>query len=372
MNFHIVINGVFFDDEQEIRTQVESLLMDDAHLAAVVGDLVEAATGNQPSEFINQWTEREPGLCSCLAFEPVVARPQEPAPETTELAARPHHRQLATVAATGLMSGLEDHVLFPEDGLMVLNAENPPDLNEAGEIVRRLFEVGNSAKNLDEFGKWNMGSFLDSCFNLYGDNNFSVRQFVEETDENYNTTVTCLATYRAFAVRRYTGLSFTHHKEALYAKFPGLDDDRRRELMHRLLRISERFNLSCAKQRKLFSYARNLGAEQVTHLETSLGFPQAAITDPLHQVERVSNPEITNSVDLVERITLREANRNYLFKFQDTWYHYRGASETIPVGASQIICTDNWSHVEGTRRTTLPTWERRDLAPANEPSETNE
>jgi hypothetical protein len=358
MNFHIVINGVFFDDEQEIRTQVGSLLMDDAHFDAVVGDLIEASTSNQPSEFINQWTEREPGLCSCLAFQPVENRRVEPAPETTELAARPLNRQLATVAATGLMSGLEDHVIFPEDGLMVLNAENPPDVTEAGEIVRRLFEVGNSAKSLDEFGKWNMGSFLDSCFNLYGDNNFSVSQFVEETDENYNTTVTCLATYRAFAVRRYTGLSFTHHKEALYAKFPGLEDEQRRELMHRLLRISERFELSCAKQRKLFSYARNLGAEQITHLETSLGFPEVAITDPLHQVERVSNPEITNSVDLVDRITLREANRNYLFKFQDTWYHYRGISESIPVGAAEIICTDNWSQVQGNTTTTLPTWER--------------
>ena len=160
MNFHIVINGVFFDDEQEIRTQVESLLMDDAHLEAVVGDLVEAATGNQPSEFINQWTEREPGLCSCLAFEPVVARPQEPAPETTELAARPLDRQLATVAATGLMDGLEDHVLFPENGLMVLNAENPPDLNEAGEIVRRLLWLETLPKILMNLVSGTWGHFL--------------------------------------------------------------------------------------------------------------------------------------------------------------------------------------------------------------------
>ena len=358
MNFTININGVHFDEEQEIRTQVTSLLMEDNHLDAVVADLLEAANGNQPSEFINQWTEREPGLCSCLAFEPVVARPQEPAPETTELAARPLDRQLATVAATGLMSGMEDHVLFPENGLMVLHAENPPDIIEAGEIVRRLFMVGDSAKNLDEFGKWNMGSFIDSCLNLYGENNFSVSQFVEETEENYNTTVTCLATYRAFAVRRYESLSFTHHKEALYAKFPGLDDERRRELMHRLLRISERFELSCAKQRKLFSYARNLGPEQVTHLETSLGFPQAAITDPLYRIERVSNPEITNSVDLIDRVTLRESNRNYLFNYRAEWYHYRGISDAIPAGAANIICTDNWSQVEGNTTTVLPKWER--------------
>ena len=358
MNFTININGVLFDEEQEIRTQVASLLMEDNHLDAVVADILEAANGNQPSEFINQWTEREPGLCSCLAFEPVVARPQEPAPETTELAARPLDRQLATVAATGLMSGMEDHVLFPENGLMVLNAENPPDVTEAGEIVRRLFMVGDSARNLDEFGKWNMGSFLDSCFNMFGENNFSVSQFVEQTEDNYNTTVTCLATYRGFAVQRYEGLSFTHHKEALYAKFPGLEDDARRNLMHRLLRISERFELSCAQQRKLFSYARNLGAEQITNLEHSLGFPQEAITDPLYRVQRVSAPDITNSVDLIERVSLRESNRNYLFKFQDEWYLHRGISDAIPAGASNVFCTDNWAHINGNVTTVLRKWER--------------
>ena len=358
MNFTININGVLFDEEEEIRTQVSSLIMRPQHLDAVVADLLEAANGNQPSEFINQWTEREPGLCSCLAFDPVVTQALEPAPNTTELAERPLDRQLATVAATGLMRGMEDHILFPEDGLMVLNAENPPDITEAGEIVRRLFMVGDSAKKLDEFGKWNMGSFIDSCITMFGENNFSVSQFVEATDDNYNTTVTCLATYRGFAVQRYERLSFTHHKEALYAKFPGLEDEARRNLMHRLLRISQRFELSCAQQRKLFSYARNLGAEQITNLENSLGFPQAAIDNPLYQVQRVSNPEITNSVDLIDRVNLREANRNYLFRFQDEWYHYRGISNAIPAGASDIFCTDNWVQINGNTSSTLSTWTR--------------
>ena len=63
MNFTININGVLFDEEQEIRTQVASLLMEDNHLDAVVADILEAANGNQPSEFINSGP-RENQVCA--------------------------------------------------------------------------------------------------------------------------------------------------------------------------------------------------------------------------------------------------------------------------------------------------------------------
>lgn len=340
--WHIYINGLIVEDEQDLRVQLPSdLLEDPSRHEALLADILEAANSGRPSEMVNQWMNREPGVMSILEF----IRPSVTTTDNTELTNSPLDTQLATVAATGLMAGFEDHVLImPDSGFMVINEENPPTLEQAGEITRRLFLISQAAERLDEFGKWQRGSYLDSCENVFGDN-FSVTQFVELSEKNYNTTITCLNTYRAFRSRRYN-LSFTHHKEAHYSNLPQDDEDR--TLMHRLLRISERFQLSCAEQRKLFSYARN--GYDIDNLEESIDW----------DLEREDEPDgelIADRPALVDRVSVREANRNYLFKYQRQWYHHRGVRDALPNGATDVICTDDWKRVSDNGRTNdIPSW----------------
>ena len=178
MHWHIIINGIVIGDEQELREQIEPLITDAVNLNAITADILEAAGGTQPSEALNQWLEREPGVTACVEFQ----RPPESTPPPMELAETPVDTQLATLAANGLMAGLEDHLIMSEEGgFLLINNENPPTLEQAGEVVQRLFQITGAAERLDEFGKWQRGSFLDSCEATFGED-FSVTQFVELSD----------------------------------------------------------------------------------------------------------------------------------------------------------------------------------------------
>jgi len=349
MNWNIFINGIVIGDEQELREQITPLISNPSNLNAITADILEAAAGTQPSEAINQWLEREPGITACVDF----VRPPAAAPQTMELRQNPLDTQLATIAATGLMSGYEDHLIMTggDGGLLVVNNENPPTLEQAGDMVRRLFTISQAAANLDEFGKWNMGSLIFSFEETFGEN-FSISQFVEQTETNYNTTITCVSTYKAFRERRYR-LSYTHHKEALFSKFPklGLTDEERHTLMHRLMAISERFQLSCSEQRKLFSYANNFGIEPITEIEENIAPPDR---DP----DEEQNPNmILDRSQLVDRVTVRDASRNYLFRFQNRLWHWRGARGALPRGATSVVCTDDWRQISPNgEETPLPHW----------------
>lgn len=343
MSWNIHINGIVIGDEQELREQIPAdILEEPANHNALIADILEGASSTQPSEVINQWSEREPGIMSMLEF----VQPPNPFPEIQGITERPIDLQISTVAAQGLMSGYEEHLMFLEgSGFMVINEDNPPDIEQAGEITRRLFMIAEAAEKLDEFGKWQRGSFLESCERVYGDN-FSVSQFVELSEKNYNTTVTCLNTYRAFRTGRFPNLTFTHHKEAHYSNLP--QDNEERTLMRRLLRISDHFRLTCAEQRKLFSYAKN-------------GFDVEVVEEDIawdgDMDEARANGAITDKVELLNRVVVRESNRNYLFKFQRRWHHFRGVREALPNGATDIICTDDWSEVRPTGATAqIPAW----------------
>ena len=362
MIWHIQINGLLVEDEQELREQIPAdLLENESNHNSLIADILEAAQSGRPTEVINQWTEREPGIMSMLDF----VQPPRVVPERMELSQRPLDAQLANMAAQGLMSGLEDHVMFLDDsGFMVINEENPPSLEDAGEITKRLFLVTEAAEKLDEFGKWQRGSFLDSCETVYGDN-FSVSQFVELSEKNYNTTITCLNTYRAFRQGRFENLSFTHHKEAHYTKLPrlNLNEEDRLALMRRLMTISNHFQLSCAEQRKLFSYANNYGIDNISEVEDLIDFENEMDAD-----EALSAGMVIDRTNLVDRITVQESNRNYLFKFQRQWYHHRGVLEALPNGATDVFCTDDWRKVNANGSDDdIPAWTQTGI-PAEEPN----
>ena len=350
-NWLININGAIIDGEAELREQLPIELFESPeNHEDLITDILTAASSTQPGETITHWLEREPGICSILAFEPPPATiiPQMlPSTEPLEV-------QLATIAATGLMSGFEDNLMtVTEGGFIIINDENPPEMEDVGEITRRVFGLGRVADSFSEFNKWQQGAWLYACENTYGEN-FSLSQWIEESEAVYNTAIACLSTYSAFASFRYMGLTYTHHKEAHFCKL-GEAIDSGRPIMHRLLQISEKFQLSCADQRKLFSYVRNYGSEEL--LQDVLNDDEIDSMTQEQRDDHISRGDVFDRGTLIDRVTVSDANHNYLFTYNDSMHHYRGAVDALPAGASNIICTDDWKLVQRNgNRIPVPSW----------------
>tara|TARA_R110002167_G_scaffold114830_4_gene288862 strand:- start:365 stop:1522 length:1158 start_codon:yes stop_codon:yes gene_type:complete len=347
MNWITLINGLPCEDETELRQEIEGLILDPENLERIIPEILSAAEGTLPSELINDWAEREPGVTACLTFE----RPPEAAPDVSALAAHqePLDTAIATTAATGLLRGLEDHFIVNGDtGFLLINNENPPTIEQAGEMFGRVMGIAAAAERLEEFGKWQTGSLYDACENTFGEN-FNITQFVELSDKAYNTIITAVNTYRAFAARRYNR-SFTHHKEAFYSNLPA--DDENRSLMHRLMALSETFQLSCQDQRKLFKYAKNYGIEDI---EANVHDVSDLNQDEIDTLIAEEEHAITNREDLVDRVTVRSTTKNYIFRYQERIslhryqeriFRHRGVLDALPQGATGIICTDDWQEVQ--------------------------
>ena len=77
MNWITLINGLPCEDETELRQEIEGLILDPENLERIIPEILSAAEGTLPSELINDWAEREPGVTACLTFE----RPPEAAPD---------------------------------------------------------------------------------------------------------------------------------------------------------------------------------------------------------------------------------------------------------------------------------------------------
>jgi len=105
--------------------------------------------------------------------------------------------------------------------------------------------------------------------------------------------------------------------------------------MHRLMAISNKLSLTCSQQRALFRYVRNY-PEALAGLE-----------------EEVASEAIVIKDDLIDRITVKDANKNYTFTIEGTRYHYRGFESTIPDNAEDVVCTDDWTRRDGSA---IPTW----------------
>jgi len=340
MKHYILINGIPVGTEVELREQIAPMIEESNNLGKVCEDIIRAGGEDNPQEALEPWIESEPGAISCIEWKAV----EEVPPEPMTLMQAPIDRKIATVAAKGLMQDYEDHLFMSEEGgFLQINPENPIDIEQAGDIVRRLFQITNAASALDEFGKWQQGAFIDSCEELFGAENFTVTQFVELNEKQYHATNSCLQTFRAFRQHRYA-LSFTHHKEAFYSKFPGMDDEDRIPFMRELLEISEKFQLTCSQQRVLFRYAKTYGYDAIQEVKE-------LFYDGEDYDQARAEGKIINRADLMERINVREVTQNYIFKFNNIYYHLKGLVDAIPQGATNIICMDDLTRYQqnGTR-----------------------
>lgn len=320
----IVINGLPLENEDELREQINPLMTDLTDLEDTTEWIISVAIGDKTEEEFRDVWSNEPVVLDAVKFVDPPGDRQTP----MEMTHASVGQAISQVAASGLMAGYEDKVLFVgNDGMMVINPENPPTLTESYEITNRLFLIKDAASKLEEFSCWQMGSWFDSCETTYGEE-YSISQICNITEESYNKFVTYMNTFRAFRNKRYK-LSFTHHREAFYRK---LDED----AMHEVLGISEKLSLTCAEQRKLMTYCQNTG------------------------LEYLDEEDLSNKEALMMRINVRDPRRNYIFHFEGVWRHHRGTRSALPVGAQTIMCTDNWCMIDpatGEEAEPLPRWE---------------
>jgi len=248
---------------------------------------------------------------------------QDPAAEAVativnEGTAAPQIASIIVRAAAGtlMMGGMSNHFQVTEDRRIILNAENPPTLAQGYEMIRRTLTLKDTGAKLENFSSWTMGALLDEMDRFFGDD-FDMTEAMGQIDRAYNTAVCALGVYRAFPARPWD-LSYTHYREAWFAKFPAAEDnlEEQNRLKSFVLAESERLGLTVNQQRKVISFVRAYGTEALAEA-------------PAEDLDA-----------LMRRLEIRAVNRNFIFQLRDQWYSYRGPFENIPNGAINILNSD--------------------------------
>lgn len=279
-----------------------------------------------PEAEIFHLIDTEPVLLSMVDFQ---KRPISGGDSETPVFAMTVHpiSDLIVRAAAGALlgGGLSDHFHFTENRTIVINPQNPPTVDQAGEIIKRTLQIKETGDKLDNFSCWALGMLLYECKRYFADD-FDVSNYIEATKKSHSTVSNALSVYEAFKENR-KDLSFTHHREVHFANITP-------EQKEFVLSTSERLRLSVMDQRKLISYVRIYGQES---LEQNM-------------------PE--DSDTLMERLEVRSAVKNFMFLFQGTWYRYRGPYEAIPSGARPIFNADTMARhdVDSPTPQPMPVW----------------
>lgn len=307
--FTLSFNGLPINSPEELLNIITPLATGLNPVVEIANVLIGACTYSDPESRLDEWIDREPVIISGVDFTPVVSRDV-----TVEAIAESGRTisELITRAAAGVLlsGGLSNHFQYEENGELNINPTNPPSIEQGYEILKRTLEIKETGAKLDNYSSWTMGMLGDKLEALFGDA-FDPSMVMEATNRAYNTYVCALGVYRAYWTNR-RNLSYTHHKEAYYAKVEPEEKDF-------ILDTSDRLRLTVADQRKLTSYVRNYGIESL----------------------EANPPE--DAQTLVESLEVRSVNKNYLFCLparNNQWFEFRGPFELIPNGANPIFNAD--------------------------------
>lgn len=207
-----------------------------------------------------------------------------------------------------LLNGeLSSHFTYLENGEIIINPDNPPTMDHGHELIRRILTIKDTGKKIENYSSWTLGMVSDMLETYFG-NTYDPTIVMDATGVAYNTYSTSLNVFRNCWHTRRPSLTFTHHKEVFYANV----EDEHKELA---LDLSEKLKLSVADLRKLLSYIRHYGHESI-------------------KIE-----EINDSDELFQIISVRSANRNFMFLIpnENKWYKFKGEYEMIPRNASIVI-----------------------------------
>jgi len=322
--FRLSFNGSPVASAEEFSETIAPLVANPSELATTIW---RALYNADPESCVAPWIDREPVVLSGIDFHPVepsgaltLVEPAGPERPISEIIIR------ATAGAL-LRGGLSNHFNYLESGELVANPENPPSIEQGYEVIRRTLEIRETGQKLENYSSWTLGMLGNQMELLFGDA-FDSSMVLAATSKAYNTYITALGVFRSCWSTRRLGLSFTHHKEAHYAKIEPEQKDV-------LLDLCVEHRLSVSEQRKVTSYIRNYGTEEL-----------------------LANPP-SDTVELMERIEVRSVNKNYLFYLpsRSQWYEYRGPYEFIPNGATPVFNADTRARIDtGGTASKLETW----------------
>ena len=292
-------------------TKIEPLLQDASSLSHASDDIWTSLEYDDPEARIDQWIDIEPTLMAVIEFSPLSEQGGVDITAISESTQSVSSIIIKATAGALLRGGLSNHFHYRESGELVINTQNPPSLEQAYEILGRTLEIKATGQKIDNYSAWTIGMLGDELERYY-EGRFDPSVVMAQTGKAYNTYITSLGVYRACWANRRQNLSFTHHKEAYYAKIAP-------ELKEKALDICSRHNLSVGQLRKILSHMRVYGEESLDEMETA-----------------------ESADDVLDRLSVRTVSKNYLFFLpsRNKWFQYRGPYEMIPNGATPILNAD--------------------------------
>ena len=251
---------------------------------------------------------------------PIITIPEYEGPPYTKEELEPTEDSYALVdhASTALMQAMthgNGSFVITDDGICTINPDNPPDLAHSYQVVANVIQLKSLGPKIDDKSAWMLGSIIDSLENLHGENVFSISQVCDQTDKAYNTIVTSLGVFRGFRDKRFN-VSFTHHKEAHYAKIPI-------ESKHLVLRKAESYNLGTKQVRSLCSIIKLMDDDQVVR-------------------------NIRSEQQALDLIATYKANKVMWVVYKDSkWYWGNGAVNEVPDGLVVLDMKNKTSRGKG-------------------------
>lgn len=234
--------------------------------------------------------------------------------EDTSPAQRTESDEIVDHASTSLMQAMtnnDGHFLITPDGICTINPANPPSLVHSYQTVQNVISLRQLGDKIDDKSSWMLGSIIASLEELHGEA-FNVSQVVEQTEKAYNTIQTALMVFKAFKDKRYN-LTFTHHKDAYYAKIDPKDPERNAECQKLVLHKAEVYDLTSKHVRSLCSIAKKMGGD-MTVIKNIKSQDQALV--------------------LID--AYKQAKTTYFLYDEGVWVWLNGLEAERPVGAVVI------------------------------------
>lgn len=309
----ITYNNNLISSDEDLANAIAEDIIDSNRYDEIMRDISSSRTLANPDDANNAfsliWSDEEPAIAENLRFS--LAPGVSNNAEVIEAPSEDVGTSLAKVAGASLVDGFNDHFFFDGDtGFLAVNPANPPTLQESAEVVSRLVNIHHAAGALEDFSSWQTGALIHSIELSHGEE-FSLSQYCEINEENYNRMITALNTFKFFQNQRYD-LSFSHHKEAFYTK--NLEDDQ----IHSCLNLAQNLNMSIRDFRKLLRFVKVNGiTRDITNAENK---------------EQLLETLVNSDPDLRQR---------YLICMNGQWFKTKTMRDSIPSDFQTLICLDN-------------------------------
>jgi len=176
---------------------------------------------------------------------------------SAEPAPRGEREDVAEYASNQLMQVMTEgdgHFLVTDEGVCVVNQSNPPSLKKSYEVISNVLKLKELTVKMEDKGCWMLGSIVSSLEKYHGEA-FSISQVSDQSEKSYNTIGTAVAVFNEFENKRYD-VSFTHHKEAHYAK---IDKNTKKLILHK----AETHKLNSKHVRSLCQIVKTMDDDQV-------------------------------------------------------------------------------------------------------------